>query len=693
MCKIIAITNQKGGCSKTTSTVNIGIGLARAGKSVLLIDADAQGSLTASLGFKRPDEIGITLATIMAKTINEEDIELKRAILKHEEGVDLIPGNIELSGLEVQLSNVLRRELILKEFVDSIREEYEYILIDCAPSLGMMTINALVAADEVIIPVQAAYLPVKGLQQLIKTINGTFFRMLESIDKNASTLDEKRLAQIYQNTIGAAFDEIKALLPADGIGIYSSTWLTAKLIEQDKLARSLVKETVDAGTYTAIEKKLSDVKDGNLLTGDCKFQWIDKLVNENVTSKKNKLLRSRFDKAATSKRWGKPIAIGMIVLGLICSMVIGFPLMGLFSGLISAISVPLANWLLDIGAAPFLVSLLCNAILTAVSFALQMASYVFGISLVFGLMEDVGYMARISYVFDDTMTKLGLQGKAIMPFLVSFGCNIGGITGTRVIDSWGQRVMTIALSWVVPCASTWGVVGLVSGTFFGNGAAVVVLALFAVAFLHIFITYKVFGRSLNKVEGRTGLIMELPPYHKPHWKSLFGSVFSKMGNVLSRALRIIICMSVIFWLLSYSADGNVANSIIYKVGTFIEPVTSLFGLPWQLFIAFVASAMGKEASLGVMASLFNTGSIWAAIEQSATVDTAALSTSMLSVISRPEALAFLFAFFFNMPCLMALTATTQETHSMKWTVRIALYYVLTALIMATIAYHVGLVIF
>lgn len=360
---------------------------------------------------------------------------------------------------------------------------------------------------------------------------------------------------------------------------------------------------------------------------------------------------------------------------------------------ISAISVPLANWLLDIGAAPFLVSLLCNAILTAVSFALQMASYVFGISLVFGLMEDVGYMARISYVFDDTMTKLGLQGKAIMPFLVSFGCNIGGITGTRVIDSWGQRVMTIALSWVVPCASTWGVVGLVSGTFFGNGAVVVVLALFAVAFLHIFITYKVFGRSLNKVEGRTGLIMELPPYHKPHWKSLFGSVFSKMGNVLSRALRIIICISVIFWLLSYSADGNVANSIIYKVGTFIEPVTSLFGLPWQLFIAFVASAMGKEASLGVMASLFNTGSIWAAIEQSATVDTAALSTSMLSVISRPEALAFLFAFFFNMPCLMALTATTQETHSMKWTVRIALYYVLTALIMATIAYHVGLVIF
>ena len=171
MCKVISIVNQKGGCSKTTSAVNIGIGLANAGKKVVLIDADAQGSLTASLGFQKPDELKVTLATIMAKTINEEEIDLSKVILHHEEGVDFVPGNIELSGLEVQLSNVLSRELILKEFVDSLRDSYDYILIDCAPSLGMMTINALVAADEVIIPVQAAYLPVKGLQQLMKTIN------------------------------------------------------------------------------------------------------------------------------------------------------------------------------------------------------------------------------------------------------------------------------------------------------------------------------------------------------------------------------------------------------------------------------------------------------------------------------------------------------------------------------------------
>ena len=427
-------------------------------------------------------------------------------------------------------------------------------------------------------------------------------------------------------------------------------------------------------------------------TADCKFKWIDTLIQENVASSKKKTSRSRFDKAATSKRWGKPIAIGMIVLGLIGSMLIGMPLMELVGALISGISTPLANWLLSVGVASVIVSLLCNAVLTAVTFALQMACYVFGISLVFGFMEDIGYMARISYVFDNTMTKLGLQGKAIMPFLVSFGCNIGGVTGTRVIDSWGTAYFNdcpflgSSLCFYLGCSWSYQRYILWRKSRICN---IVLVCCGLFAHLHYLQNFWTF---FNKENDRTGLIMELPPYHKPHWKTLFGSVFNKMGSVLKRALSIIICISVIFWLLSYTPDGNVTNSIIYRIGTFIEPVTMFFGLPWQLFMAFVASAMGKESALGVMASLFNTAGIWGAIEGTSAVDTAALSTNLLATISQPEALAFLFAFFFNMPCLMALASTAQETHSMKWTVRIALYYILSALILATIAYHVGLVI-
>mgnify|MGYP000916922023 CR=1 FL=1 len=170
MCKVIAISNQKGGVGKTTTTVNLGIGLARQGKKVLVIDADPQGSLTASLGYVEPDEIGVTLATIMTAVINGEEIDLTDGILHHKENIDLLPSNIELSALEVMMGNVMSRELIMKDYIEAVRNEYDYILIDCMPSLGMMTINALVAADSVLIPVQAAYLPVKGLQQLIRTI-------------------------------------------------------------------------------------------------------------------------------------------------------------------------------------------------------------------------------------------------------------------------------------------------------------------------------------------------------------------------------------------------------------------------------------------------------------------------------------------------------------------------------------------
>lgn len=169
-CRVIAVANQKGGVGKTVTCVNLCIGLAREGKKVLLIDADPQGSLTISLGYPEPDQMDYSLATVMMKIINDEQVDVKRGILHHEEGVEILPGNIELSGLEISLIGVISRETILREYINYARENYDYIIIDCMPSLGMLTINALASADSVLIPVQAAYLPVKGLQQLIKTI-------------------------------------------------------------------------------------------------------------------------------------------------------------------------------------------------------------------------------------------------------------------------------------------------------------------------------------------------------------------------------------------------------------------------------------------------------------------------------------------------------------------------------------------
>ena len=219
--KITALCNQKGGVGKTVTAVNLGIGLAREGKRVLLADIDPQGSLTASLGYQRPDQMENTMAEILGRVISDEPQAPDEGIIHHAEGVDLLPANIELSGLEVTLVNTMSRETILRDYLNSVRDQYDVILLDCCPSLGMLTINALAAADEVIIPAQAHYLSLRGMEQLIRTISNVKRKINPALEiagilitmADMRTNYSREIIDLLRNTYGSKLRIFDSIIP------------------------------------------------------------------------------------------------------------------------------------------------------------------------------------------------------------------------------------------------------------------------------------------------------------------------------------------------------------------------------------------------------------------------------------------------------------------------------------------------
>ena len=429
-----------------------------------------------------------------------------------------------------------------------------------------------------------------------------------------------------------------------------------------------------------------------------KMDYIDELLDGVITAEKDAgRAFSKFDRKALSPVRGKLMAFGLILLIFLLSMIFS----GVVSGVASAVLTPLSGVLRmgmeHIHVHALLISLICNVLINVLYFALMMASFVLGISLGFNLMEETGYLARISFLFDNTMSKVGLQGKTIMPFFMGLGCTIAGTTGTRVVDNWGQRVLAIAMSWAVPCAATLSVVPTIAIALFGStGGFLVMVSIFLFMFMMMWVVYKVFGNSLAPKEERVGLIMELPPYHKPAFRNILYVTFQRTLDIFIRALRVISLVSIVFFVLTYGFGGSAENSILYKLGVLIEPVTMFFGLKWQAFLAFCASAISKESLLGVLNTLYGTGGSLVSSTFGAKVSgtaAAGISQILSANFTKAEGLAFIFAISFNMPCVSALAATARETHSVKWTAKIGVFYTLASLLIACVVYHIGLLVF
>lgn len=521
-----------------------------------------------------------------------------------------------------------------------------------------------------------------------------FLKKLDEAISHPSYIDSAGLREEMIGGNDSPVYVIEKILDDTQLGNVENIWLAVKLLENDKLVQKVVNDSLPFARRNAVKCILSSAegREGGIATGEAKYRWISKILKETCSEKTPDKVFGKWDRIATHRIKGKIFSFVIMVVALLACMILAFPGMGIGFGLQPVLQSLVEKVGEALGLWTVVVSFINNVLVGGTCITICMTSFIFSIIFVFRILEEIGYMARFSYAFDNWLSRLGLHGKAIMPLFSGIGCTAGAVCGTRVLDTRGQRLFALVLLWAIPCGSKVAVVLFLASTFFGSAAPFFAIGYVALIFLSFWLSSLLFGKKLIPENERVGMIMELPPYHKPHWKMIAAMVGRSTWGIFKKALKMILIVAAIFWALSYASDGNVENTILYKIGNAIEPVTMFFGMRWELFVSYLGGMFSKEASLGIMSTLFNhTGEEFSLVTRVAASEN--LGEVLAKTISKPEALAFLFASMFNVPCVLAMGTTYREVGTIKWLATIMGYYIALSLGLAFIGYHIGLLIF
>jgi len=461
---------------------------------------------------------------------------------------------------------------------------------------------------------------------------------------------------------------------------YPSNWVALKLLEGDTEITRMMQMSLPADVWRKVSAILLKNDDAMVVVASGRYNWISDIVQQTVERPKmgQISITERLDRVATHPVWGLFVLAGVLGLVFWLTFTIGSPLQGwLDVNVVGGLETLANGWLVNSPA--WLRSLLVDGLLGGVGSVITFLPILIIFFASFGFLEDVGYMARAAYVMDNIMHMMGLHGKSFLPLFLGFGCNVPAIMGTRVIDSWPARILTILIAPLVPCTARMAVIAFLAPAFFGKQAFLVSwgLILFSIVLL------VVMGVLLNKIifKGeRSAFIMEMPLYHIPNLRTTGLLVWQRSLSFLKKAGTTILIASVVIWTLSYLPSGSLETSYLALFGKWLAPVGKMMGFDWRLTVALLSSFPAKENAIATLGVLFGSSA------------NSGLASLISSTFSAATGLSFLAVTMLFIPCLATVAVIRQETGSLKWTAFSILMFLVISVTAGTLIYHVAVLI-
>lgn len=458
---------------------------------------------------------------------------------------------------------------------------------------------------------------------------------------------------------------------------YPVDWVALKLFEGDAEVTRMMESELPAERWSAVHAILRKHDDAFLAVASGRYEWIGRMVRAAVTQPKmgQISLTERLDRWAAHPIWGLFILAGMLGLVFWLTFTLAAPAQDWMD---ESLIAPFSAWvggLLE-GAPLWIQGMVVDGAIGGVGSVLTFLPILVVFFAAFALLEDVGYMARAAYVMDNLMHLMGLHGKSFLPLFLGFGCNVPAIMGTRVIDSWPARLLTILIAPLVPCTARMVVVAFIAPIFFGANAIWVSWGLVLMTLAALVLGGMLLNQVLFKGQ-RSAFIMEMPLYHIPNARTIGLLVWQRSMSFVKKAGTAILAMSLVVWVLSYLPEGDFNTSFLAQFGQVIEPVGRWMGFDWRLTVAMLTSFPAKENAIATLGVLFGSAS-----EEG-------LAETLAATFSTASALSFLVVTMLFIPCLATVAVIKQETNSWRWAIASVALYLALSMAGGVLTYHLA----